>query len=190
MDIAYEGSALGVYVMEQEYFDVTKDNAGVVTNVEVKNVKFPRSNDEFPGIVFFGLDTTTFPDGIVPPVRYGNTEKDRAIDTKNAFMRSDSVEYNRLYDDETNMDLGTSKYGLEYPLPLESANETCERCELSSRDAARKVGPFKIGVVTVPGNAELALPGEEEDREFVCPAPGESEVLIFGTPLSPHRGVD
>lgn len=190
MDINYEGTALGVYVMEPEYFEVTKDDNEVVTNVEVKKVEFPRSNDEFGGIVFFGLDTTTFPDGIVPPVRYGETEKDRAIDTKNAFMRGDSAEFNRMYDPVTKMDLGTSKYAVEYPMSLESKNTSCARCELSAASPTRTVGAFKIGVVTVPGNTELAIPGDEETDSFVCPAPGEAAAVIYGTPLSPHRGVE
>ncbi len=191
MDINYEGTALGIYVIEPQYFEVKKDKqTDAVLDVQVKDVKLPRSNAEFPGIVFFGLDTTTFPDGIVPPVRYGDTEKDRAIDTKNAFMHSDRAEYNRLYDEATKMDLGMSKYALVYPMPLESANTGCTHCELSSADAERTVGPFKIGVVTVPGNTELKIPGDEETSSFVCPAAGDSDTIIFGTPLSPHRGVD
>ncbi len=190
MDINYEGTALGVYVMEPEYFDVTKDKATeAVLDVEVKKVKLPTSNAKFPGIVFFGLDTTTFPDGIVPPVRYGDLEHDRAIDTQNAFMHSDSAEYNVAYDAATKMALSGPKYAREYPMPLESTNPSCERCELSSSDLQRTVGAIKIGVVTVAGNTQLDIPGKEESRPLVCPAEGE-EPLIFGTPLSPHRGVD
>lgn len=192
MDVNYEGTALGVYVIETEY-DVVEPNPADPTKnilVDVKKVEFPRSNSEFPGLVFFGLDTTTFPDGIVPPVRYGETEKERAVDTKNAYMHTDDPKYNVGYDPMTGLPLGKSKYSLEYPMPLENLNEDCERCELSSRDATRSVGVFKIGVVTVPGNTELQIPGDEETDSFVCPAPGDPEGIIFGTPLSPHYGAD
>jgi len=192
MDVNYEGTALGVYAIELEY-DVTEpdpENPGKKKSVRVEKVKFPRSNSEFPGLVFFGLDTTTFPDGIVPPVRYGDTEKERAVDTKNAFMHTDDPEYNVAYDPMTGLPLGRSKYQVEYPMPLENANDSCERCELSSRDSGRSVGAFKIGVVTVPGNTELEIPGEEEPDSFVCPSSGDPEGLIFGTPLSPHYGAD
>jgi len=189
MDINYEGTALGVYVMEPTYFDVKKSGE-TITSVEVKDVEFPRSNSEFPGIVFFGLDTTTFPDGIVPPVRYGETDKDRAVDTKNAFMHSDSAEYNTTYDLATKMDLKVAKYQREYPMSLENADKACMRCELSSSDPKRTVGPILIGVVTVPGNTTLEVPEEEGGDAFQCPAAGDTGVTIYGTELSPHFGAD
>ncbi len=189
MDINYEGTGLGVYVMEPQYFDVTKQDE-VITNVQVKNVQFPRGNDKFPGIAFFGLDTTTFPDGIVPPIRYGDTDKERAVDTKNAFMHSDSVEYNTTYDLATKMDLKVSKYGRVYPMPLESADKGCMRCELTSADPKRTVGPVLIGIVTVPGNTTLNIPENEGEDAFKCPAAGDTGVTIYGTELSPHYGAD
>jgi hypothetical protein len=167
MDINYEGTALGVYVAET-------------------TAKFPRSQSKFEGIVFFGLDTTTFPDGIVPPVRYGETDKERAVDTELGYQRSDDAMYNVILD-EAGMPTGENKYELEYPMPLENIKGDCAKCELSSRDPLRKIGPFKIGIVTVPGNTELELPGEDGE-EFICPAPGEA-AKIFGTELAPHYGV-
>jgi len=197
MDINYEGTALGVYVIEPQYFDVKKSTkvvdgveVEVIEDVQVKDIQFPRSNSKFPGIVFFGLDTTTFPDGIVAPVRYGETNKERAVDTKNAYMHSDSAEYNRTYDVATKTDLNTPKYALLYPMSLESPDANCTRCELSSSDPKRTVGPFKIGIVTVPGNTTLDIPGPEEESAFLCPAAGDTGVTIYGTPLSPHFGAD
>ncbi len=189
MDINFEGTALGVYVVEPTYFSVQKQG-DAITDVQEKPVVLPRSNARFSGVAFFGLDTTTFPDGIVPPVRYGNIAHDRAIDTKNAFMHSDDAEHNRLYDPEANTDLGVSKYALHYPMPLENSDHSCERCELSSADPKRSVGPFKIGIVTVPGNTELFIPGDEETDRFLCPAPGDPATILYGTPLARHFGAD
>lgn len=176
IDLDYEGTALGVYVTETVVSAAPSGSLG-------KEVEYPRGNDKFDGIVFFGLDTTTFPDGIVPPVRYGDTTKPRSKDTENGYMHSDDPIYNK--DAMT----GQPTYALHYPMPLMNEDKTCTRCQLSTVDdqglatPGKAVGAFKIGVVTVPGNTE-----SDPLADFRCPTGNES--VQYGTALTPHFGAD
>jgi hypothetical protein len=176
LDLDYEGTALGIYVSEPKVTAADSHALG-------KDVEYPRGPDKFEGIVFFGLDTTTFPDGIVPPVRYGDTTKPRSQDTKNGYMHSDDPAYNKK-DPVTQQ----TPYALTYPMPLINSEEDCTRCQLSMQDDQglatpdRTVGAFKIGIVTVPGNTEVEL------SAFSCPT--GAEPIQYGTDLTPHFGAD
>jgi hypothetical protein len=176
LDLDYEGTALGIYVSEPIVTAAPSKALG-------KEVEYPRGPNTFEGIVFFGLDTTTFPDGIVPPVRYGDTSKARSKDTTNGYMHSDDDTYNK--DATTNQ----PTYALHYPMPLLNEEENCVRCQLSAVDelgtdvASKAVGPFKIGIVTVPGNAE-----SDPLTDFRCPA--DDQPIQYGTELTPHFGAD
>ncbi len=172
LDIDYEGTALGVYVTEVTVSSAASDALG-------EEVSYPRQNERFEGIVFFGLDTTTFPDGIVPPVRYGNLEKD----TENGYMRSD--------DEALNVDAdGQPVYARVYPMPTINLEPDCVRCQLSAVDdqgravPQRAIGSFKVGVVTLGGNAETP-----PITDFRCPLPGGAPIQ-YGTDLPRHYGAD
>jgi len=141
MEIDFEESAFGVYI--------TSPGATI-----------PRKQEKFEWLTYWGIDTTTFPPAINPPVLYGIDELDGGEDSKIASIKSNA---SGKEDDPFWKRVGLPENtSAEYPLPVTTDD---------GRVSLETVGAFVVHVVTLGGNGELTV-GEVDDAGKAIPGRG------------------
>lgn len=171
LDVDWEGpTAPGVYV-SQPGIDVPRVAGGA----------------DFDGVVFWGLDTTTFPDMIAGPVAYMEPQP-RSTDTN--LARYKSPDYPTPLDNIANP---TDAYVEELRTLQEDMNMevlAAGRAPLQTWTldnlAPGQAVPIDITVVTIPGTISMTLANGAADGPLTCPeVPGDE--IVYGT-LPRHFG--
>ena len=150
---------------------------------------------DFDGIVFWGLDTTTFPDMIAGPVEY-DQPAERSRDTELARHKAPiyPTPLDTVYNPDQGFldDLAAEVTAMNEEIDMAGRtrlpNWVFDEAGAPVLQAGAPI-PVEVTVVTIPGTIKLAMPDDAAGNgPLECPAvPGDEE--IFGS-LPRHFGSD